>query len=259
MPNCQTHISALYTVLQRPRMQQEAGWLAEPRYLSALLLGGITPDARAIARISRESTHFYDIPMAPDDLPAHIRMLETHPDLCTIDPDQRPLHAAFVAGYVAHLVMDVVWLDHIVMDGLFIDGMPWGIHHPNWLRYSLLMTRMEYDADRALPRSYFSKVREVDPDRWLPFMPDRFIRKWRKVVADRVEEGGARLVSTHFSRTNHMSTDELESMVLDDEQMDRVVHDQIPRRQMDDFYEETYRRTEEAVLDYLAVLAVNAS
>ncbi len=258
MPNCQTHISALYTVLQRPRIQHEAGWLAAPPYLPALLLGSITPDARVIARISRESTHFYDIPMAPDAPPAHIRMLETHPDLCKIDRGQHPLHAAFVAGYVAHLVMDVVWLERIVMDGLFIDGVPWGIHHPNWLRYSLLMTRMEYDADRHLPRSYFSQVREPEPDGWLPFMPDRFIRKWRQVVAERVEGGGARLVSTHFSRTNHMSTGELEMMVLDDERMDRVVHGQIPRRQMDDFYKETYRRTEEAVLDYLAVLAVNA-
>src|SRR5438876_11109177 len=73
----------------------------------AFLLGSIAPDARVSSGIERANTHFFEYQpvVEPSAISAMFSRFPelTHPALSDAT------HAAFVAGYAGHLVMDQVW------------------------------------------------------------------------------------------------------------------------------------------------------
>ncbi len=249
MPNAQTHIAAVCDLLARAPVQSALPWLADDAARAAFLLGAISPDVRIQSGQSRETTHFFAIP--PADLrPASVAMVEAWPALHDASSLSQP-HAAFVAGYMTHLIMDQTWVEKIVMPGLFIQGIPWGTHHPNWWRYSLLMTYLEYAAAQHVPGGAVAQMQRAEPHGWLPFVADRYLVEWRDHVAERIEHGGARLISTMFARSNGIAPEALEAVVLDEGRMNAEVFNVVSHGQLEAFQQETARRSEAAVLAYL--------
>lgn len=254
MPNCQTHVASVLDILRRESIQREAGWLLNPGPRAAFFLGAISPDVRAISGHTREETHFFPIPIPPGHPGAPDIMLQAYPALREIPRRSRPEQAAFIAGYIAHLVMDVVWLDRIVMRGLYVNGEVWGIHHPRWPLYSILMTYLEYQADALLPRDTFQVLRSVQPRNWLPFISDLHLADWRDRVVERVLAGGARGVSVMFSRSNGLTSDQMEAIVTSEERMTEVAYATVPRAWIDEFYQEADDQSEALILAYLRAL-----
>src|SRR3990172_6965847 len=136
MPNAHAHLAAVTDLLNDTALVQAAPWLVDDAAArSAFLLGAISPDVRTISGQAREATHFFTIPPTtrtegPD------AMLAAYPDLRPA-ASLIPARAAFIAGYITHLVMDQTWLEVVVMPGLFIDGLTWGMQHPNWPLYRI--------------------------------------------------------------------------------------------------------------------------
>jgi hypothetical protein len=250
MPNAQTHLDAVSTLLSRPPIQAAFPALAGKGAQAAFLLGAIAPDVRAIGGQAREATHFFSIPRQPGS-DAVGELLSAWPELANVGA-LSPEQAAFVAGYVTHLVMDEVWVELIVMHGLFVEGQPWGVDHPNWWLYSLLMTYLEYRAAARLPADTPDLLRSAEPQGWLPFAADSDLIAWRDHVAARIGRGGARLISEGFAYTNGLTPEALEAIVLSEEQMDSEVFTIIPRSQIDAFDVTVSRRNEAVVRRYLA-------
>ncbi len=249
MPNAQTHITAVCAMLAQPPIQAAFRWLADEDARSAFLLGAISPDVRAISGQKREETHFFTIP--PDDpRPAQVVMLEVWPELRRATALSRP-HAAFVAGYITHLVMDQTWIEQIVMPALFVEGATWGVDHPNWRLYSILMTYLEYRAAAHLPEDAVETLLKATPNRWLPFVADTHLTAWRDHVVQHIREGGARRLSVMFARTSGLEPDELEAIVLSEERMALEAFRLVPRERLAAFERETQARSLRAVLDYL--------
>ncbi len=255
MPNAHTHLAAAIDLLQTAAFGQAVPWLAgDPAAGSsaaqaAFLLGTISPDARAIGGQRREATHFFTIPPA-DSRPAYEVMLAAWPGLHASRLDDQ--RAAFVAGYIAHLVMDQVWLERIVMPGLFIPGRRWGIHHPRWRLYSILMTYIEYRAAARVPPALAARLGSAAPSGgWLPFVKDRHLIAWRDHVAHMIRTDGPRRTSRLFARSNGMSPAALEAIVLSEARMAEEAYRVVTPEQLQGFEEETARLTGEAVQGYL--------
>ncbi len=77
----------------------------------AYYLGATTPDIRVLTRWDRERTHFFDLNSFEEQDGVH-RLLEREPQLRDVSALNAPT-AAFVAGYISHLVMDEEWISQI--------------------------------------------------------------------------------------------------------------------------------------------------
>jgi hypothetical protein len=248
MPNAQTHLVSACDLIARPAVLNAFPALAEDIVQSAFLLGSISPDVRALSGHRREETHFFDIPLS-DPEPADQHLFAAYPELA--DSAALPAEqAAFIAGYVTHLVMDETWLKIVVMPGLFIEGAVWGTHHPNWWVYSLLMTYLEYRAADRLCDTALPGLKAAAPNHWLPFVTDRDLARWRDHVAEMISGGGARLISAMFAHTNGISPEELEAIVLDNDRMQQEAFQTVSPGQIDTFQAATDRRSEAAILAY---------
>ena len=118
----------------------------------AFYLGSVAPDVNAISQLSRVSTHFYDVPPAPDDT-AYDAMLAQYPqltDLATMSLGQ----AVCVAGYCAHLLLDLVWLREVVYPFFHLADQ-WGDRQQRRLRRSAVarLTRPVRTCEDAIATS----------------------------------------------------------------------------------------------------------
>lgn len=252
MPNAHTHLAAVSDLLRAEVLTGAFPWLggsSSNEAQAAFLLGAISPDVRVVSGHPREATHFFSIP-PEHDRPAHEVMMSTYPDLRDAGALQ-PSHAAFVAGYITHLIMDQVWLEVVVMPGLFIDGQVWGIRHPNWRLYSILMTWLEYRSARQLQPAMTDCLARALPDRWLPFVEDRHLAHWRDHVVEMIRTDGARRTSEIFAQTNHLSAAELEAIVLSDDRMADEAYAFVSPERLAQFDSDTAQRSLDAVMQYL--------
>jgi hypothetical protein len=254
MPNAATHLTTACDLLAdkalRPIMKP---LVASDAAQAAFLLGTISPDVRALSGHSREETHFFTIPPS-DRQSAPEVMLNTYRSLA--DAHAMPLpQAAFVAGYITHLLMDQTWLESVVMSGIFVDGLPWNCEHPNFRLYSVLMVYMEQQAAARLDPDVARRLAAAQPDHWLPFVADRHLRAWRDHVAKQLNTTGAELVTVYFARLNDMPPDDLRAIVLSEERMAIEAYPIVPRARLVDFQQVTYTRCVAALQAYLADLA----
>ena len=100
MPNLPTHVDLAYRAARAvgdPRLEANLG---------SYLLGATAPDVRIITRRPRRETHFFDLDSgrAGDGVRG---LLAAHPELGSPASDAE---AAFVAGYITHLVADETWI-----------------------------------------------------------------------------------------------------------------------------------------------------
>jgi hypothetical protein len=249
MPHAQTHLVAACEVLAQPALLESFPWLADDAAQSAFLLGAISPDARILSGQPREATHFFNIP-PEEDRPAQARLLDEWPALrrVSVADGQR---AACVAGYITHLVMDQTWVEQIVMPGLFIEGLEWGVGHPNWRLYTILMTYLERRAESRLPEDALGQLKRAQPDGWLPFLDDQTLIRWRETIVRIVEGGGAARVSREFARTNGLAAGEMAAIVGSEARMAQVAYPTVPRERLLAFEDESRSRSAGAVMDYL--------
>lgn len=146
------------------------------------LLGAIAPDAWAVAGLTREATHFWDV---TEDASSTARLRGTHPELgdpAALPPDLR----AFVAGYLCHLVTDEQWT--------------FTIYRPYFGRYSTFRASPEGGrtqlALQALMEQRLRDRRPAEVRRWLdtlagtpavislPFLAAGAVGTWRDLLLE---------------------------------------------------------------------------
>jgi hypothetical protein len=250
MPVAHTHLAAVWTLLASPAVREVFPYgPAEGGARSAFLLGAVSPDVRAVSGQAREETHFFSIP-PQGEIPAQAQMLARWPELRDA-PAHDPLRAAFVAGYITHLVMDQTWAEMIVMPGLFIEGQAWGALHPKWRIYSLLMTYLDDQASQRLPGGLAEQLVRAKPRGWLPFVQDGHLIRWRDHVAGIISSGGISPLIRLFALSNGMPVKALEAIIRSEERMEAEVYRYVPRERLAAFEAETARRSQQAVRAYL--------
>lgn len=247
MPYSITHLEAVSRLLNETSLASDYPWLLEPDAFSACLLGAIAPDARVVSGQPRESTHFYDIPYASTRAP-HDLMLSAYPALqASIDYTK----SAFVAGYICHLIMDIVWLDRIVMPYLYIEDVVWGNSHPHWPLYCLLLAHIEKEASATLPTSIGEQLAASHPGQWLPFLANEHLMTWRDRIAGAIQNGAIQHIARYQAELLNIDPNEVHAILSSQERLAEVANQVVPLSLIPDFHQETARQSEQTIRTYL--------
>ncbi len=228
MPTPFTHLVIARELLARPELAPgvRAALSAE---LPAFLFGNIAPDAQTVSRQSREATHFFPVPLG-DAPPAHRRLFARHPELAHVR--QLPAaQAAFLAGYLAHLALDQLWVSDI-FDPVFGERQTWSTFPKRIYLHNALRAYLDADDLRRLPEKVAVSVSAAQPQDWLPFLADKPLRGWRDLVAGQLHTGEVRTAEVFAGR---MGADPraFAALVESPNEMRRRVFSRLPRERLD--------------------------
>lgn len=172
MPNLPAHIGIAREAAARiasPVIAADVGYF---------LLGSTAPDMRAITKRPREDYHFapLDFERVGDGARA---MLEAHPHLAGLEGRR----AAFVAGYISHVVLDECWITQVFRPA-FGDA-----NTAPGARGLVLDRALQLELDRrsngvgeCLPL-----MRDAAMPLDLGFVPDDEVTRWRSWVVEFLE------------------------------------------------------------------------
>ncbi len=218
-----------------------------PQQRGPFLLGHTAPDVQTVSGQRRDETHFYSIPRT-SDRPAHEALFAAHPQLARAEL-LPPAQAAFVAGYIAHLLLDELWLNDVFLHYFWQDR---GTHRAEprakVLRerifpHNVLRTWMDRQDQQRLNGSVVTALRETEPQDWLPFVGDEHLRVWRDWLVGQIGPGGSVQTAEVFAQRMGVPVAEVEAVLRSPQQMEERVFRHIPRAALRSFHDTGYARS----------------
>jgi len=219
------------------------------------LLGHTAPDVQTVSGQTRDETHFYSIPRTPAPPlrgegggPAYEALFAAHPVLARVE-SLPPAQAAFVAGYISHLLLDELWLDDIFQRYFLQD---WGPLRERLFLHNVLRTWMDSQDQQRLDGSVATALRKAEPQNWLPFVSDEHLRVWRDWLIEQLGPGHSVQTADVFAQRMGVPVAEMEAMLRSPQQMEERVFRHIPRSALQSFHDTGYARSVALITRYLA-------
>jgi Zinc dependent phospholipase C len=180
MPTPFMHLAAAQRFLNDaailPSIREE---LRQADYLGAFLLGNVAPDARVSSGLRRGDTHFFEYSVKVEP-PAGVAMLTAHPHLRSAEGTQR----AFVAGYLAHLAMDVVWTEAMLFPHFYLRE--WGNQNIRYEMLHVLLCHLDGRDYKRWDADFGDALAHAKPSAWLSFLSDSDLETWRDLIAEQI-------------------------------------------------------------------------
>ena len=197
---------------------------------AAFYLGNVAPDVQNLNGMAREATHFYHIPQ-PDELPAYDEMLVQHAILA--QPSQIGIeHALFVAGYRAHLLLDLLWWREVAAPHFFHSERFTDLPQRRLVHF-VLLSYLDAKALATLPATASVTLSQANPTNWLPFVPDADLRRWRDMLVDQLVPGAMPQTIAIFAARLGLPPDRLAHNLQDMAWMKRNLFDLVPIDQIE--------------------------
>jgi len=212
----------------------------------AFLLGNTGPDVQTVSGQAREETHFYAIPRT-SRRPAYQTLVAAHPQLVRVD-ELPASQVAFVAGYVAHLTLDEIWLEDVFLRYFSGDEGSW---RERAFAHNVLRTWMDAQARRKVDDTVIVALKNAALDGWLPFVADEHLRQWRDWLIEQLAPGHHVQTAEVFARRMGVSAGEIEAMLRSPEQMEAQVFRRIPRAALRAFHDEGLKRSVAVIKRYV--------
>lgn len=236
------------------RLAQEL--LADPhcpqllhQYSGEFYLGNIAPDAQNISGQTRESTHFFEVPLR-DKTPAWEVMFAQYPSIA--DVTQLPLaHAAFLAGYICHLAVDQRWIISI-FDPIFGEESEWQTKSERFFIHNVLRIHLD-DLDHPIltSNSVGASLQKAQPQAWLPFLSDIALVQWRNFVAKQLTGNSTQTIEVFAKRMKRPMSD-FESLLQSADSMERQVFNRVPHSLLTQFRDEAWQESCTLITQYLS-------
>ena len=248
MPTPIEHLILANKILTSPDLPHALrAQLDDETLRGAFFFGHIAPDARVISRQPRKTTHFMDTPPT-HHRPSHERMLAAHPSLA--QPAALPAAlSAFMAGYLAHLLLDELWMREIFLP-LFGPAQSWGDRRERLLLHNALRAWLDRQNWPRLRGDLGHLLRQARPDAWLPFIADADLCRWRDLVADQFVSDGAIRTAEIFASHAHISAADFLAL-LESDTMETRVFNRISLAALDAFRTRAVARCQGLVIHYL--------
>jgi hypothetical protein len=249
MPTPFMHLEIAEQILAQPRLsdsireQLTAAW-------PSFYLGSIAADFQTICNIPRDDTHFYPLPPDADDL-AYPRMFNLYPELASAAA--LPLdRAVFVAGYCAHLLLDLRWFHQILMP-FFVTNPLWGEadRRERFTSHNTLLTYMDREAFAGLPVSAEKTLRAAPTHNRAPFIPDDDLLVWRDMIADQLQPGSMTRTVAIFAERLGMTPTTFAANLDNPDWMQTEVFDRVPFDKVRDVFAVGLEDSVTLVTDYL--------
>ena len=247
MPNLPAHImlaSRAAERLQHPAIDAHMGYF---------LLGSTSPDVRVITRRPREEYHFASLDF--ESVGTGVAgLFGAHPELGSASEQTAPM-AAFIAGYITHLMADEVWIFDIYRpffgnrqvfeDGHFGDVMDRALQ--------IELDRQSWVAAEATRRDIESSIDGLD----VGFIPTETLREWQQWVLGVFDRGFSwerlKFMARRISRGDEthpahgLTRDFLESVPSGLERL----YEAVPRESLFDYQDRAVDELVRTVGDYL--------
>lgn len=248
VPTPFNHVALALKVLDAPELDpaaHQALTVSRP----AFLLGNTAPDYGTLRGLPRATGHFFEVPIRRPE-PAHLRLLDLYPTLSR--PSQMTDdHAAFLAGYLAHLWLDQLWILE-VFGPVFGPDVQRGTFKQRLLAHNLLRAYLDRKDRLSLPWETSHWLHQAHPANWLPFAEDQAIVAWRDHLASQLEPGGHSRTVSVFAHRHAISSTSFLAQLESPERMEDAVFSHIPESEVHRLFDVWMIGTIELVNFYLA-------
>jgi hypothetical protein len=248
MPTPITHLAQAGEILRRDDLPTATRRLLIQQR-GPFLLGHTAPDVQTVSRQPRDETHFYAIPRV-SDRPAYETLFAAYPTLARAEA-LPPAQAAFIAGYIAHLLLDELWLDDIFLR-YFRGG--WGTRRERAFLHNVLRTWMDARDQQRLNSGVVTALQKAEPQGWLPFVSDEHLRAWRDWLIEQLGPGRSLQTAQVFAQRMGVPEAEMEAVLRSPQQMEERVFSRVPRAALQSFHDTGYERSVVLISRYIGGL-----
>ncbi len=221
----------------------------------AYYLGSTAPDVRAITRWDRKITHFFDLTeFAHQDSIA--ALFDAYPELA----DRTKLNketAAFLAGYLTHLVLDQRWIEDVYRP-LFGERSPLaGSQRANGMDRVIQfeLDRRERE-DRSLLEDMRAQILSSALEISVGFLDLETIRRWREVNLDFLQapatwERFRNFAGRHLGQYGITEPEQIDQFMAGIPEMLKESVDHVGWERVQDYLDGARRRARDAIREYL--------
>jgi hypothetical protein len=213
------------------------------------LLGNTAPDVQTISGQARIETHFYTLPRV-STRPAYEELFVAHPALAHAG-ELEPAQAAFIAGYIVHLLLDELWLDEIFLRYFCGDDTT---RQEQAFLHNILRTWMDTQDQARLNGNVTTPLQEAIPQDWLPFIQDADLHIWRNWLVEQLGPGRNTQTAEVFARRMGISAQEMKAILQSPEQMKQRIFQRVSLDTLQAFREEGYRQSVVLINRYIGTL-----
>ena len=232
MPTPVQHLVVADSILRDPKLSEQARALLAT-HRAAFLFGNTAPDVQTVSGQTREATHFYSVPLTSDQ-PAHEALFAAYTDLARAD--QLPAaHAAFMAGYIAHLLLDVIWVRDIFTP-VFGPDAGWGRFRERLFLHNVLRAWCDRHDQAQLTDGTGTLLASVQPDRWLPFTGDEHLCRWRDQLVGQLAPGAIIRTIEVFAERGNVPPADFERVLNSPDELDERIFTRVPHVALEAYY-----------------------
>ena len=214
---------------------------------AAFLFGNTAPDVQTLSGQPREVTHFFKIPFQATPLP-HRTLLKAHSDLSPRSIS--PAHAAFMAGYICHLWLDVIWVRDVYLPG-FGPAASWSTMRDRLLYHNILRAWCDQNDQNKLNGDTGSSLADAQPRDWLPFTADQYLIQWRDQLADQFQPGANIRTIEVFALRNRVPPEEFQRVLDSPQALEDNIFAHASKAAIAAFYQQGHDQMAELIVDYL--------
>jgi len=201
------------------------------QYQGAFLFGNTAPDVQVVSGHPREYTHFFRLPIQPEDSSAWEACFHEYPDL-----EKRlgngTAHAAFLAGFLCHLQADWIWVLDIFVPYFGLNN-KWETFPKRLYLHNVLRSYLDQDMLPALTNGIRTHLEATVPHYWLPFVRDEHLLKWRDFLSGQLQPGAEIKTVDVFARRQGIPPAEYYRLLNSEKSMEQQVFARIPRKNIE--------------------------
>ncbi|MPZ99039.1 MAG: hypothetical protein GEU80_06815 [Dehalococcoidia bacterium] len=248
MPSLGSHMTRARLIAERlrlPEIDADRG---------SFYFGASAPDVRVITRLDRRVTHFYELDEYERQDSVE-RMFRENPALA-LPAGLDTAAAAFMAGYLTHLVLDEAYIEEIYRPRF-------GVHSDiaEEPRRNVLDRALQYEIDlrdredREAMADIGRSLAACSPVAGIPFIQDEHLQEWSAVVLDVASHAPdyarfKRMMSRHLAAAG-LSGDEIDRSCEDPEALVREAFERVTPERIEEFWEDSAQRMYDRVWRYL--------
>jgi len=247
MPTPINHLIMARELIESGRLAASGQRLLEAER-GPFLLGHTAPDVQTVSGRPRHETHFYTIPPT-SDTPAYRALLTTHPELAQADC-LAPPQAAFLAGYLAHLLVDEKWWREI-FHPFFGPQVRWATWEERLFLHNVLRTWLDEQDQARLDGGEALVLSTAEPRGWLPFVRDEDLRAWRDLLIEQLRPGQQIHTAKVFASRMHLPVEAMETALNSPKRMAQIFQ-HVPLARLETYRAEALHYSADLINEYLA-------
>jgi hypothetical protein len=242
------HLHVAEALLENPGLKPSVRDIVIEHF-PAFLLGNVAPDVQVISGQTRESTHFYSLPVQVNTETPWQKIQQDHPSLNPglISNLERRI---FILGYECHLQADWFWAEQI-FEPFFGPTAQWKDFRQRLYLHNVLRAYLDFRVLDEINGEVCLGLGQGLPPAWLPFVEAAHLQEWRNFIADQLKPGASIRTVDVFAKRQGISAKAYYQLISTKTEMQRQIFDFLPKQRLVEFRETVIDANLELLNKYL--------